>query len=165
MKFPCIAATILVLSLIACSGPKDLLIETPEYTGVIIPEEAAPEFGFLFDSALTGFWEPAANDVTKAEACIRQYLVSAHDDPEVEPYQKEKVAFILNNLEKYRRQYVGIVVDGGKRIGCNLFLSDHTYADWERVPVYVIDGGQYFWQIEYDLRDDECLNFYVHGEA
>ena len=54
---------------------------------------------------------------------------------------------------------------GGKRIGCNLFLSDHSFSDWERVPVYMIDGGEYFWQIEYDLRDDECLNFYVHGEA
>ena len=174
MKAPSIAATILILSLIACNGlseptsemeTKDLLIETPEYTGVIIPEDAAPEFGFLFDRGLAGFWEPSVNDVSKAEECIRRHLVSEQNSPELDTYQKAKVAFILNNLEKYRRQYVGIVVDGEKRIGCNLFLSDHSHADWERVPVYVIDGGEYFWQIEYDLRDDECINFYVHGEA
>ncbi len=174
MKLPFIAATIVVLSLIACNGttepdskmdPKSLLIETPEYTGVIITEDAAPEFGILFDKAVTGFWQPSVNDVSEAEECIRRYLVSAQDDPELDTYQKDKVAFILNNLAKYRRQYVGIVVDGEKRIGCNLFLSDHSYPDWERAPVYLIDGGNYFWQIEYDLLKDECINFYVHGEA
>jgi hypothetical protein len=46
-----------------------------------------------------------------------------------------------------------------------MFLSDHSYPDWERVPVYVLDGGKDFWQIEYDLLKDECINFYVHGEA
>ena len=65
------AATIVVLALVACSGsfgaafdmdPKDLLIETPEYTGIIISEDAASEFGVLFDKGLTGFWEPSVND-------------------------------------------------------------------------------------------------------
>jgi hypothetical protein len=174
MRFSWIAATIVVLSLIACSGPfgaafemdpKDLRIETPEYTGIIISEDSASEFGVLFDKGLTGFWEPSVNDAAKAEGCIRRYLVSVQDDPNLDAYQKENVVFILNNLEEYQRQYVGILVDGEKRIGCNLFLSDHSFADWERVPVFLIDGGKYFWQIEYDLPKDECINFYIHGEA
>ena len=174
MRFPFIVATIVVLLLIACNVPKEFalemdpgntLIETPEYTGVIISKNGASEFGHLFDETSIEFWEPSIDDVSRAETCIRQFLVSVQHDPQLDTYQKERAAFILKNLEKYRRQYVGIVVNGEKRIWCNLFLSDHSFPDWERVPVYMIDGGEYFWQIEYDLLKDECINFYVHGEA
>ena len=72
MKFLRIAATIVVLSLIACNSPKEstpemapenTLIETPEYTGVIISESGVSEFSYLFDQASTTFWEPAIDDV------------------------------------------------------------------------------------------------------
>lgn len=74
--------------------------------------------------------------------CIKQILVSEQQDPNLDalPYQQEKVTFILENLEKYRRQYVGLVVDGEKRIWCNSFPA-------------------------YDLLKDKCTDFYVHGEA
>ena len=144
---------------------ENTLVETPEYTGVIISENGALEFGYVFGSASTAFWEPSIDDVSRAEERIRQFLVSMQNDPEIDKYQHETVTFILENLEKYRRQYVGIVVDGEKRIWCNLFLSDDSFPDWERVPVYVLDGGRDFWQIEYILLKDECINFYVHGEA
>ena len=146
-------------------SPENTLIETPRYTGVIISEDGASEFSYLFDKASTGFWEPSINDISRAEECIRQHIMSLQDNPKFDTYQKESAAFILNNLEKYRRQYVGIDVDGEKRIWCNLFFSDDSFPDWERVPVDVDDGGKHFWQIEYDLLKDECINFYVHGES
>ena len=146
-------------------SPGNTLVETPEYTGVIITEDGASDFGILFDESITAFWEPSIDDVSRAEERIRQFLVSAHNDPNLDAYQRANLAFILDNLEDYLRQYVGIVVDGEKRIGCNFFLSDRSFPDWERRPVFVLDGGHYFWQIEYDLLGDECINFYVHGEA
>jgi hypothetical protein len=146
-------------------SPENTLVETPEYTGVIISENGASEFSYLFDKASTGFWEPSINDISRAEECIRQHIVSVQDNPKLDTYQKESAAFILNNLEKYRRQYVGIDVDGEKRIWCNSFFSDDSFPDWERVPVDVDGGGKHFWQIEYDLLKDECINFYVHGES
>lgn len=201
MRFQSVAATVVALSLIACSGPKgsasrmdteepasgmgtvepasgigteesasgtgteNTLIETPEYTGVIISENGASEFSYLFDTASTSFWEPSIDDVARAEERIRQFLVSAQQDPKLDTYQKENAALILRDLETYRRQYVGIVVDGEKRIWCNSFLSHDSFPDWLRLPVDVDDGGTSFWQIEYDLLKDECINFYVHGEA
>jgi hypothetical protein len=146
-------------------SPENTLIETPEYTGVIISENGASEFSYKFDKASTSFWEPSTDDVSRAEECIRQFLVSTQDDPKLHTYQKEKTAFILENLEKYRRQYVGIVVDGEKRIWCNAFFTDYPIPNWEHVPVEAIDGGEYFWQIEYILLKDECINFYIQGEA
>lgn len=193
MRLPFLAAVIVVLSLVACNGPqptdsgidaqdspvetpeptlvppsdvpprpevpKNTLVETPGYTGVIVSEEGASAFRYLFDQASTTFWEPSSDDIAEAENCIRQFLVSAQDG-----YQQESVAFILENLGQYRRQYVGIVVDGEKRIWCNLFFSD-SFPNWQRVPVDVDDGGRHFWQIEYILSKDECINFYLHGEA
>jgi hypothetical protein len=146
-------------------SPENILVETSEYTGVIISESGASEFSYLFDQASTEFWEPSITDISRAEECIRQHIVSVRDDPRLDAYQREKAAFILENLAKYRRQYVGIVVDGEKRIWCNSFLSADSFPEWQRVPVDVEDGGRYFWQIEYVLDKDECINFYVHGEA
>jgi hypothetical protein len=144
-------------------SPENTLIETPEYTGVIFSENQAREFGFLFDEASTQFWEPSISDVSRAEKCIRQAIVSVQQDPNA--YQKEDAAFILENLKEYRRQYVGIVVDGEKRIWCNAFFFDGSYPDWIDAPVYVLDGGRDFWQIEYVPHEDKCINFHIHGEA
>ena len=85
MKLAILTITILALLLISCNGPKEptseagpenTLIETPEYTGVIISENGASEFGYLFDQTSTGFWEPSIDDVSSAEKCIKQFLVS-----------------------------------------------------------------------------------------
>jgi hypothetical protein len=146
-------------------SPDNTLIETPEYTGVIISEHGASEFSYLFDQDLTEFWEPSIDDVSRAEACIRQLLVSIEQNPELDAYQKEDATFILENLADYRRQYVGIVVDGEQRIWTNSFFSEESFPDWRRVPVDVDGGGKHFWQIEYIPLKDECLNFLVHGES
>ena len=178
MRLPLVAAAIVALSLIACSGsekpasgmdrentPENTLIEAPEYTGVVISKNGASEFRYLFDEASTGFWEPTIDDISRAEKCLRQFLVSAENDTQLDAYQKENAAFILKNLEEYRRQYVGIVVDGEKRIWCNSFFFKESFSEWKRLPVDVDDGGRSFWQIEYVVLKDECINFYVHGEA
>jgi hypothetical protein len=144
--------------------PENTLIETPEYTGVIISENGASEFSYLFKDS-TDFWAPSMDDVARAEACIRQYLESVQQNPNFDAYQQENMAFIVENLEQYRRQYVGIVVDGEKRIWCNTFFAVDSFPDWQRVPVDVDGGGNRYWQIEYSLPKDECLNFHVHGES
>lgn len=146
-------------------SPGNTLIETPEYTGVIVSESGASAFRYLFDQDSTRFWEPSVEDISRAEECIRQFLGSVQNDPRFDTSQKEDAAFILEYLEKYRRQYVGIVVDGDKRIWTNSFYSEDSFPDWERVPVDVDGGGNHFWQIEYILPKDECVDFYVHGES
>jgi hypothetical protein len=146
-------------------GSENTLIETPDYTGVIFTESRASEFGFLFDEASTSYWEPSIDDVSSAEECIRRFLTSAQQDPTLAPYQRENAAAVLENLEQYRRQYVGIVVDGEKRIWVNSFVREDSTPDWTHAPVYVLDGGKDYWEIEYVPLEDSCINFHVHGEA
>jgi hypothetical protein len=168
------AGAVVALSLIACSGPREsesgtgrehTLVQGPDYTGVIFSEKGALEFGYLLDETSAGFWEPSIDDISSAEACIRKHLVSLQLNPKLDAHQKENVAFILSNLADYRRQYVGIVVDGEKRIWCNSFLSDDSFPEWQRVPVDVDGGGRNFWQVEYLALKDRCTNFRVHGES
>ena len=174
MRFQFIAATALALSLIACSGSEkstlgtsseNVLVETAEYTGVIFTRDRTSEFSFLFDEASNTFWEPSVDDISRAEGCLKQFLVAAQDNPSLRDYQKEDAAFVLENLTRYRRQYVGIDVDGEKRIWCNLFHFDDPSKDWKRDPVYALDGGRDFWEIAYIPLKDDCTNFYVHGES
>lgn len=191
MRFLLIASGIVVFALIACNGPGqptagvgpqdtepppagatvttqssgNTLIETPEYTGVLISKKGASEFDYVFNEPPPEYWQPSVSDVSKAEECMKKFLVSAPDDPTLDASRKYNAVFILDNLEKYRRQYVGIVVDGEKRIWCNAFYADDSYPDWMRLPVWPLDGGNYHWDIEYVVPRDECINFYVHGEG
>jgi hypothetical protein len=139
-------------------------IETPAYTGVIISENGASEFGYLCAGTFTELWEPSTGDIAGAEKCIREFLVSLQDKPPLNLYDQEKLAFIVEKLAEYRRQYLGIVVDGEQRIWVNAFFSDASFPEWERVPVDVDGGGRNYWQIEYDLLNDECINL-VHEES
>jgi hypothetical protein len=60
---------------------------------------------------------------------------------------------------------VGVVIDGEKRIAISSFFSDISFPEWERVAVDVDGGGRHFWQIEYEMSTDECIDFYVHVES
>ena len=142
---------------------ENTLIETAEYTGVIISADGVSAFGYLFDQASTEFWEPSMDDISAAEACIGQFLAAVAQDSNA--YQSEDAAFILENLGEYRRQYVGIVVEGEKRVWCNAFFSKDSFPDWQRIPVDVDGGGNHFWQIEYDPLRDECISFHVHRQS
>ena len=145
-------------------GPDNTFVETSEYTGVIFSESGALEFSYLLDGA-TEFWEPTAEDVSRAEKSIKQFLASYSENPKLDSYQRENVTFIQENLKEYRRQYVGKILDGEKRIWVNSFFSVDSFPEWKHRPVDVDGGGRHYWQIEYDLLKDECLDFYVHGES
>lgn len=153
-------------NLLTLGRAKNTLVETPEYTGVIFTRKGAFEFSFLFDPSSMGFWEPSPTDVSRAESCIRQHIESVRDNTEPDAYPQAHATFILENFGQYRRQYVGIIVGDEKRIWVNSFLAeDDSYPDWQQRPVYVLDGGNYYWEIVYVLATDECIDFHVHGEA
>lgn len=66
-------------------------------------------------------------------------------------------------LPEYKRQYVGIVVDGHKRIFCNFFCADDLPLSDK--PFVVFDGGEWFFRIQYDLEDKKCYHFNANGYA
>ena len=51
------------------------------------------------------------------------------------------------------------------RIYCNFFEPTEDEADWEENFVFVFDGGDMYFQLEYDVESSRCSNFAVNGEA
>jgi hypothetical protein len=99
------------------------------------------------------FWTPTKAEVLQAEEQIEEHLKS----------NPNRYRALWRKLPDYKRQYLGIVVAGHKRIFCNFFCwTDRPLSD---KPVFVFDGGECFFRIEYDLKDKKCYNFNANGEA
>jgi hypothetical protein len=108
-------------------------------------------------------WKPSAEQTQKALAAVQAFL----DKPgSTNNWTKGEIKKILAHTKEYRVQFFGIVRDGTRLVWCNFFpASDPFGRDWRREKVQVLDGGFWFWQIEYDPSTGECLNFGVNGYA
>ena len=111
----------------------------------------------------SGRWKPSAEETQKALAAIQTFLEkpsSTNDST------KREIQKIQEHAKEYRVQFVGVVRDGKRMIWCNFFPAAETFgADWKREKVRVMDGGFWFWQIEYDPSAGKCLNFSSNGYA
>ncbi len=135
---------------------------------------------------VSDYWLPSASVIETLEARLRPALERGRAKPEtliVEPAQRnedlEEWHWGLGRrdrsdptaLAEYRRQYVGIVVQGGAaRVLVNFILDEpgrkDDYPDWkERWIDHVDDGDTSFWHIEYDVGSGQFVNFNVNPSA
>jgi hypothetical protein len=138
------------------------LVRAIAYEGVIVSEEAAGLGRFLY--ARGGwpipYWTPTFADVTALEdrlpACLKQ------SPPPESPGLADK-------LSSYQRQYSGVVLGGRKVVHIN-FIAAHSLealaqsflADWSML---IDDGGDGFFQVDYDVEFQSFSNLRVNGEA
>ena len=108
----------------------------------------------IFTSAST-FWTPTTEQALEAEREIETYLKKD---------SKLHSADLWRKLSHYQRQYVGIFINGHKRIFCNFF---HRFSPGEltQTPYIAFDGGESFFRIQYDLDDKKCYGFDANGNA
>jgi hypothetical protein len=118
--------------------------------GIILPVKDKHDV-LLNDGKPEEVWQPSEAAVKKAE-------------PEILEFIKKNNPGIFKNIAKYRCQYIGITVKGKKRIYCNFFRYDDQ-AGWKKSMIIVDDGGDNYFQLEYDLDTEKCLNWKVNGEA
>lgn len=97
-------------------------------------------------------WTPTQEDIDAAEPAIAAFIKTKNDK-------------IHSNLDKYRCQYFGIYKDKRKRIYCIFFYFTADRKDWKSKAVIVKDGGDSYFQLEYDMENKACLNFRVNGQA
>jgi hypothetical protein len=106
-----------------------------------------------------GVWQPSQSDVRLAIHAARRYL------------EKEQAKEILAKWDKYVCQAVGHTRNGKRLIHLNFFPRDEflgTGEDpmtWRHHYVVVDDGGNDFWQIDYDCDANVCLDFEANGYA
>ena len=133
-------------------------VQGDRFLGAIVPAERVEDQTYFFGD-WHGFWTPSPDDIRSLE----DGLPSALADAECDPYIRE-------HLASYRRQYVGVVVDGRRRILVNAFRfwegnkpESHYY--WLHQYVFVNDGGYYYWRIQFDMHTKRYLEFSQNGVA
>lgn len=98
------------------------------------------------------FFVPSASDIAGLEAALPAYLV-ATTVPEA--------VSISPSLPSYRVQFVGVVVDGTRRIFANYFRSDDPVDE----PLRVADGGSRFFQVYFDPQTRSFSRLHINGSA
>jgi hypothetical protein len=172
-----IIGAILLIVLAACNAPGDeplstdatltatkAAIESPTVTEaasrnwVIIEKRRAEELGVAsWLSQSEGFWTPSTDDILELEMKIGEYL---HENSG----QFHRQPSIWERLDEYRRQYVGYEI-GGKRIIHGNFFCSYEDVDWQRQFVMALDGGECYFQVDYDVESESFIRLRVHGEA
>lgn len=137
---------------------------------------------FVSWERVAGYWTPTRDMVESLEARLRSALEHAREVPESldrlckghpqrAAYVSREIGGILARLGEYRRQYIGVVLVGGRRrILVNCFPgsgtdSDDSYGYWKAQWVLVDDGGNWYWRIQYDAERNEFAEFDSNGNA
>jgi hypothetical protein len=171
-KYRLILSALLLINMIACSilsGEKPLadnpqiepLQRSPvmdDQNWVVFTEEQAEEMelaSWLLDS--DGFWTPSVDDIQNIEEKIVEYLNQNSSEFHRQPPVWER-------LYEYRRQYIGVERGSRKIIYGNYFCNSGG-VNWQQEFVIVIDGGECFFQIEYDVESELFIKLLVNGEA
>ncbi len=142
--------TILLLLSTALLGQDSKTVKTDKIEGIICTNVA--DWKFMVKAK--EFWTPRKEDVLKAEEKIEDHLRNNTVGHAPDLWRR---------LPDYQRQYVGIVIDGRKRIFCNFLCSKQKPLTAR--PVLVFDGGECFFTIVYDLGDQKCYNFKTSGSG
>jgi len=124
-------------------------IKTGGVEGVIFP---AGQANGLTPSTT---WTPSESDIAAA-------------GPKIEAFLKSSAPALASRLPKYRCQYFGITVEGKQRIYCNFFARDagfQGFPDWKSKCVLVCDGGDQYFQLQYDVESNQCMCLTINGEA
>ncbi|MBT3181784.1 MAG: hypothetical protein HN337_04650 [Deltaproteobacteria bacterium] len=110
----------------------------------------------------SGACDATTKDVAKFESALVAYLKST---TQIKGRSLQKATKnMMDNLSKYKRQYYCGVRGSQKYIHAD-FFCDTMGFDWKKDKIEVMDGGDCFFGVEYDLKTGKFFNFYVNGEA
>ncbi|TDQ18226.1 hypothetical protein DFQ04_0024 [Algoriphagus boseongensis] len=130
--------------------------KTKKFEVAIFPKEYKD---FLPEKRFT----PTKSEIEKAELALETKLKNINK----EQINQSSSPIIDKNLHKYRRQYFGCIDDNGKKyLLINCFWSDRENSKgWLNGMIMVLDGGSYYWEIEYYIENDELKNLSINGYA
>jgi hypothetical protein len=110
-------------------------------------------------------WVPTKEETTKALNAIFKFLQNPEEHKNYSKVEINKINLIRERFLNYRVQFVGIAVDGKRRIHCNFFPNKESFSYWKESYVFVFDGGYSFWRIDFDINSGKCLKFESNGDA
>jgi hypothetical protein len=122
-------------------------IEAEGLQGVIVPASLAEDFELS-----EKYWTPSEEDIMKLEASLPAFL------------EEIDQGVIIERLPEYMRQYVGFTFENDRLIYGNFFCNAYE-IDWKKEMVFILDGGDCYFQLQYDPKNDQFLYIQFNGEA
>ena len=121
---------------------------------------------------LKGDWQPTTEQTQKAlaaaEELIRKNAAKAPASTFPAKYEIDGAKEISRNLAKYGVQFLGKVQNGKRIVHCSFFPAmdlNREFPTWRTQEVYVLDGGFWFWRVDYDPATESCDNYQHNGDA
>ena len=146
-------------SMVSTSPTANQLVVTDSFEGVIFAGASAKQMDLEaivgFSETIDDYWTPSRDDVLAFEQRLGPYLQQAA--PQTDPGA-------LSDLNEYRRQYVGLLVNGQRVIFANFFCNGND-TDWQHKIVYPLDGGSCYFEVKYDVETGAFYDLSIHGEA
>ena len=159
--FVLLSFTLMQQLAIACSFLPAQTVQGEKW--VVFPAEQARRQGLADwlgeDGQPPEYWTPSENDVLALENTLGAYLQQTNSDR-----LNGQKAPIWERLDEYNRQYIGVIPDGKKIIYANYFC-DSLERDWRKDFLFVMDGGDCFFQFKYDVDAAEFFDLLVNGNA
>ena len=118
-------------------------------------------------AVLPGAWTPTAEETGKALRAAQAFLENPGEQP---AWTQRQIADILAHAPGYRVQFTGVEEEGRRLIRCNFFPAGRAgeserFPGWKEQVVVVLDGGFWFWQIDYDVETGACRGLSINGDA
>jgi len=122
---------------------RSMPVTTSEFEGVIL---------------LPGDWVPTVDQVLALEEQLVTYL------PQQQHAFDSLQAPVVERLPTYKRQYWGALENEKRVIVVNLFCDALNY-DWTEQEVFVLDGGDCYFRLQYDVEAGTFFNLIVNGSS
>jgi hypothetical protein len=121
------------------------------FEGVIVPERDAGGI----DPQAQGYWTPAERDVLALEAGLAAFLRASAPARSPDLWEKQPT---------YKRQYFGLIRDGKRLVYASFFCSVPG-DEWRSQALFVMDGGDCFFQLTYDVERGVYGDLMVNGDG
>lgn len=121
----------------------------------------ATSAGFEWSDTLT-FIDVSLKDADLIEFALKGYLALYAE----QSYQRD-IPFIRSNLNRYNRQFFSYLNKSGETVVMiNFFWKDKDYHNLGiKRPVFVDDGGHFFWKVQHNLKTKKFFGLKVNGRA
>lgn len=142
-----------------------VVVEEDTFQGVIISAEMAHQqnLGYLILSDVPQFWTPNPAQVAAMEAQLLPFLRS--DERLRDGIGWRRVRPLEEALPTFTRQYFGYKVANGDEMIYASFFCDIPLAELRKRWVEVMDGGDCYFQVRYNVTTGVPESLQVNGEA
>ncbi|MFN8417999.1 MAG: hypothetical protein U0528_01945 [Anaerolineae bacterium] len=112
----------------------------------------------ILDTTFDGYWMPDTADVLALESALPAYL-------DQQAAAGRDVEGVAAKLPDYKRQYIGFTAGGEKMLYANYFCDAFDGDRWKQEWLYVMDGGNCFFQVVYQIGSGEFRYLSINGYA